>query len=160
MENEVNEALKEGISKAHIKAEYSTHEARTHMKRAITDRVICASLVEKAKQMHKQDLLTWLADTGITGQQVKAYLSLHDAAQKRPALNDKRQLLLCGILETAESQPRNVSPVPPSVINTASSFIGKFNKVVTKRPVEDWGDSERQQVKDVLAPIIEFYNSL
>ena len=111
--------------------------------------------------MHKQDLAGFLVNTGITGKQVKAYLSLHDAASKRPALHDKRQLLLCGILETAERpEPIKKAPMPASVISTASSFIGKLNKTVDRRPVEEWDGSEREQVKDVLKPLIELYNKL
>jgi hypothetical protein len=69
--------------------------------------------------------------------------------------------LLCGILETSEKpeQPKKIA-MPPSVISTASSFIGKLNKTVDRRPVEDWANSEREQVKDVLKPLIELYNKL
>ena len=157
---QINEALKDAIVQAHERAEHTTADARHHMDTAINNRIMCASLIEKAREMHKQDLLTWLADTPISGKMVKAYLSLHDASKKRAAIHDKRQLLLCGILEAQDEQPRIVSTVKPSVINTASTFIGRFNKVVGQRPVTEWDQSEREQVKDVLAPVVEFYNSL
>ena len=157
----IDKALLSAIKEAHARAEESTVDARGHMDRAINNRIMCASLVEKAKQMHRQDISGYLADV-MTGQQIKAYLSLNDAARKRPALHDKRQLLLCGILETADKpeqeEPRNVTP--PSVISTASSFIGRFNRIVDKRPVEEWQQSEREQVKDVLKPLYELYNTL
>jgi hypothetical protein len=159
--NSIDDALLSAIKEAHSRAEETTVGARDQMQRAINNRILCAGLVEKAKQMHKQDLAGFLSDAGISGAQVKAYLSLHDAASKRPALHDKRQLLLCGILETGEKpeQPKKIA-MPPSVISTASSFIGKLNKTVDRRPVEDWASSEREQVKDVLKPLIELYEKL
>ena len=159
--NSIDDALIAAIKEAHAKAEETTLSARNNMQRAINNRIMCAGLVEKAKQMHKQDLAGFLSDAGISGKQVKAYLSLHDAASKRPALHDKRQLQLCGILEAAErpDQPKR-EPMKQSVISTASSFIGRFNKTLDRRPLEEWETTEREQVKDVLKPVIEFYNSL
>ena len=53
------------------------------------------------------------------------------------------------------------TPKPtPGLVRTASSFIGRFNKVLERRPIEDWNDGEREQIKDVLKPVIEFYNNL
>ena len=159
--NNIQDTLLLAIKDAHVAAEQTTTFARDNMQTAITRRIMCASLVEKAKQMHKQDLAGYLSDADITGEQVKAYLSLHDAASKRPALYDKRQLLICGILEAAErpDQPKR-EPMKQSVISTASSFIGRFNKTLDRRPLEEWETTEREQVKDVLKPVIEFYNSL
>ena len=159
--NSIDDALLSAIKEAHGRAEETTVGARDHMQRAINNRILCAGLVEKAKQMHKQDLAGFLSQAGITGEQVKAYLSLHDAASKRPALHDKRQLLLCGILETGEKQEQpERKPIAPSVISTASSFIGRLNKALDRRPADEWASSEREQVKDVLKPLIELYNKL
>jgi len=159
--NSIDVALLSAIKEAHGKAEETTVDARNNMQRAINNRILCAGLVEKAKQMHKQNLAGFLSEVGITGTQVKAYLSLHDAASKRPALHDKRQLLLCGILEAGD-KPEQLKrePMPASVISTASSFIGKFNKTLDRRPVDEWASSEREQVKDVLKPLIELYEKL
>ena len=104
--NTITTDIKRAIINAHRSAEYSTHTARGGMERAINDRIKCAALVEKAKAINK-DINGLLSDTELTAQQIKAYLSLHDAAKKRPAMNDKRQLLLCGILETAEMPAEN-----------------------------------------------------
>ena len=111
--NSIDVALLSAIKEAHGKAEETTVDARNNMQRAINNRILCAGLVEKAKQMHKQNLAGFLSEVGITGTQVKAYLSLHDAASKRPALHDKRQLLLCGILEAGDKpeQPKR-EPMP------------------------------------------------
>lgn len=159
--NSIDDALIAAIKEAHAKAEETTLSARNNMQRAINNRIMCAGLVEKAKQMHKQDLAGFLSDAGISGKQVKAYLSLHDAASKRPALHDKRQLQLCGILEAAErpDQPKR-EPMPSSVISTSSAYIGKLNKAIDRRPVKEWDASEREQVKDVLKPLMVIYESL
>lgn len=159
--NNIDDTLLHAIKEAHIAAEQTTMYARNNMQTAINRRIMCASLVEKAKQMHKQDLAGFLSNADITGEQVKAYLSLHDAASKRPALHDKRQLQLCGILEAAErpEQPKR-EPMPASVVSSTSSYAGKLNRTLDRRPVEEWPASEREQVKDVLKPVVEFYNSL
>jgi hypothetical protein len=156
----IQEQLKTAIADSHAAAESSTVNARDKMQDAINKRVMCASLVEKAQQMHKQDLAGYLSGT-LTGPQIKAYLSLHDASQKRGALHDKRQLLLCGILEQGEPTNLHAAPKPPpSIISSASTFTGRFNKVLERRPVDEWQPSEREQVKDVLQPIVDFYNNL
>jgi len=159
--NNIQDTLLLAIKDAHVAAEQTTTFARDNMQTAITRRIMCASLVEKAKQMHKQDLAGYLSDADITGEQVKAYLSLHDAASKRPAIHDKRQLQLCGILEAAErpEQPKR-KPMPSSVISTSSAYIGKLNKAIDRRPVKEWEASEREQVKDVLKPLMELYGQL
>lgn len=159
MEN-IQVELKSAIADAHIKAEELTIGARANIDRAINNRIMCASLVEKAKQLHKQDIAGYLGDVMSTAQ-IKAYLSLHDAARKRGAHHDKRQLLLCGILEQGE--PTNVDALPkppPSMVSTTSNFCGRFNKVLDRRPVEEWSQSERDQIKDVLKPVMDFYNNL
>ena len=159
MEN-IQVELKSAIADAHVAAEMTTINARENIDRAINKRIICASLVEKAKQLHKQDIAGYLGDL-MTSTQIRAYLSLHDAAGKRGAHHDKRQLLLCGILEQGE--PTNVDSLPkppPSMVSTASSFCGRFNKVLERRPVDEWSQSERDQIKDVLKPVMDFCNNL
>ena len=157
----IHDTLLLAIKEAHVAAEQTTNIARGNMDTAIDRRINCAALVEKAKLLHPQDLAGYLSDADITGEQVKGYLSLHDAASKRPALHDKRQLQLCGILEAAERQEQPKSkPTPSSVISTSSAYIGKLNKAIDRRPVKEWEASEREQVKDVLKPLMELYGQL
>ena len=157
----IHDTLLLAIKEAHVAAEQTTTIARSNMDTAIDRRINCAALVEKAKLLHPQDLAGYLSDADITGEQVKGYLSLHDAASKRPALHDKRQLQLCGILEAAERQEQPKSkPTPSSVISTSSAYIGKLNKAIDRRPVKEWEASEREQVKDVLKPLMELYGQL
>ena len=162
--NNIHDTLLLAIKDAHVAAEQTTNIARGNMETAIDRRIKCAALVEKAKLLHPQDLAGYLSDADITGEEVKGYLSLHDAASKRPALHDKRQLQLCGILEAAErpeqpDQPKR-KPTPSSVISTSSAYIGKLNKAIDRRPVKEWDASEREQVKDVLKPLMELYGQL
>ena len=165
--NTITTDIKSAIIEAHQRAEESTHTARGSMEQAIHERITCAALVEKAREINK-DINGFLCDTELTAQKIKAYLSLHDAAKKRPAMNDKRQLLLCGILETAEITPpthcddkkNTPTPPPPSVISSAGTFIGKFNKIISRRPLQEWSESEKEQVKDVITPIKELWDQL
>jgi len=162
--NTITTDIKSAIIEAHQRAEESTHTARGSMEQAINERITCAALVEKAREINK-DINGFLCDTELTAQKIKAYLSLHDAAKKRPAMNDKRQLLLCGILETAdvvdvEAETTRTQNPPPSVISSAGTFIGKFNKIISRRPLHEWSESEKEQVKDVIQPIKELWDQL
>ena len=158
----IDDEMKQQIVIAHKQAEYNTHKAKTKINEAIESRIKCATYIEKAKQLHPQNICDWLSDTDITGKEVKAYLSLYDASKKRSAIYDKRQLLLCGVLETNpdshNNREKNTLAPPPSVINSAASFFGKFNKAVSRRPVAEMAASERLQTKDVLRPIVESLN--
>jgi hypothetical protein len=45
-------------------------------------------------------------------------------------------------------------------IQLMRKFIGNFTKAIRRRPAEDMDTSEKEQVKEVLKPVIEFYDSL
>ena len=151
--------LLQAIAEAHNEADEATSKARDNVDDAITKRVKAAALVEKASRLHKQDLRGYLAPI-MTGDQAKAYLSLHDAAKKRPALQDKRQLFLCGILDKQEARDTSHHKPQPTFITGVSKFLARINKETSKRPVEDWSDDDRQQMRDVLKPIVDLYGRL
>ena len=159
MSTAIQTSLVESIKDSHDQANQDTATARHAVDIAINSRVTTAALVEKASKLHKNDVRGYLAPV-MDGQQVKAYLSLHDAARKRPALQDKRQLFLCGILDKQE--PRDVTPQKPraTFISGVSKFLARINKETRKRPVVDWSSSEREQMKDVLKPIVELYREI
>jgi hypothetical protein len=158
--NEISTQMLNEIAKAYAEATESVTSARGGMFQAIEKSLYCASLVEKCKQLRKQDLAGFLAPV-MSGQEVKRLLSLHDASRKRPAMHDKRQLQLTGILEAANiATIEKTTHLPPSVISSSRKFIGNFTKAIRRRPAEDMDTSEKEQVKEVLKPVIEFYNSL
>ena len=153
----IQEDIKSEIEHAHREASVKTEVARERVTYAIQSRLYCAALVEKAKQMHKQDINGFLQDV-LDGNQIKAYLTLHRASKKRDALSDKAQLQLAGILDMRESEMRNVTQSGTSTfISATARYIARVNKTLSKRPVENWQDSEREQFKDVMKPIIELY---
>ena len=161
MTTNIQTDLKEHIADAHEAAQAYVKEARGGVDKAVNAYLSCAQLVEKAKQLHKQDVRGYLSEI-MSGDQVKSYISVNDAAKKgRLAIHDKRQLLMTGIIDHHEVEtPRNVTPATPTIYSGASKFIGSFNKQLMKRPVEQWSESEREQTKDVLRPIIELFNKL
>jgi len=161
--NNIDDELLAEIERSHIEAEKATKEARTYMQKAVARRYHCALHVEKAKQLHKQDLAGYCSKANITGEQVKGYISLHDAHQKRPALQDKRQLLLCGILESGKKQDamRNVTPKRNTgLVNPIVTCTGKMSKSLARRPVTDYTAQEKQQIKVLLKPFIELDSKL
>ena len=159
MTNEIYDQIVDTIEDAHTKAELSTKEARAAMMTAINDRTLCAALVEKGQQIHRGDLRLMLS-TIMTGQQVKAYLSLHDAACKRDAMYDKRQLLLMGILEAGEPPKRTGIKARPDLITYTRRYVGNIQKQVSQTPLEEWTNSEKEQAKEMMSPVIDFYNKL
>ena len=158
--NEISIQMLNEIAKAYAEATESVKSARGGMVEAIDKSLYCASLVEKWKQLRKQDLAGFLAPV-MSGQEVKRLLSLHDASQKRPTMHDKRQLFLTGILEPAHvAEIEKKTHLPPSVISSSRKYIGNFTKAIRRRPAEDMDEGEREQVKAVLEAVIQFYNSL
>ena len=162
IKHQITSDLVTEIDTAHKTAQASVASARENMFSAIDDALYCANLVEKLKQLRKHDIAGTLAGV-MSGHEVKGYLSLHDASKKRPTINDKRQLQFVGLLEsmqTPEDEPERITPLPPSVISTSRKFIGNFTKAIKRRPASEMDTSERMQVKDVLKPVVEFYESL
>ena len=154
----IHEQMVAAITDAHTEANRSTHEAKGSMVDAINKRLKAAALIEKASRLHKQDLRGYLSGV-MTGDEVKNYLSLHDAAQKRPTLSDKQQLQWCELL--GEQAPRQARSKPqPTFISGVSRFLRRINKEVCKRPLNEWTKQEREQMQDVLKPIIDLHKEL
>ena len=159
MINEIYNTIIDAITDAHHKAELSVSSARVGMVDAINDKIVCAALVEKAKQIFRHDLKEALSSV-MNPEQVTAYLSLHDAAQKRPAMYDKRQLLLIGILESGDPPIRTGIKQRPDLITYTRRYIGNIEKQMSQIPLTEWTTSERLQAKDIIKPVVDFYNSL
>ena len=159
--NPIQITIKESISDAHKEAEQVTEKARGCIHEAVHLRVKVASLVEKAQRMHKQDIKAFLSEV-MSGDDVSAYLTLHKVAQRRSTLEDKNQLQLCGILDRQESTMRDATPKASqsTFIGVTSRFIAKVNKTLKSRPVEQWGETEREQFADVVKPLVELYNQM
>lgn len=154
----IHEQMISAIKEAHREANKSTHEARGSMVEAVNKRLKAAALIEKASRLHKQDLRGYLSGV-ITGDEVKNYLSLHDAAQKRPTLSDKQQLQWCELLGEQEPRPARSKP-QPTFISGVSRFLRRINKEVCKRPLNEWTKQEREQMQDVLKPIVDLHKEL
>jgi len=163
IKEQISANLLNEIRAAHEDAQASVGAARDNMFTAIDKSIYCATLVEKCKQIRKSDLAVFLAPV-MSNWQVKAYLGLHYASSKRPTIHDKRQLEFVGLLQPLQSDVdatvETKTAIPPSVISTSRKFIGSFTKALRRRPADAMDTSERQQIKEVLKPVIEFYESL
>lgn len=156
----IDQQLHSAIAVAHPEAREAVANARDAINTAFEKTAKVGALIEKAKQIHKQDLFGFMAEH-MTASDVQHALSFYDAYQKRDGL-DKRLLTESGIWEQKQMEyMRDVTPKPtPGLVRTASSFIGRFNKTLDRRPLEEWSQSERDQIKDVLKPVMDFYNNL
>ena len=161
MKHAIQENLKDEIGAAHSKAIAITDAARSTIEEAVRSKVYVATLVHKASRIHKHDLKGYL-QAFLSGLEVQAYMSLFDASKKRDALQDKRQLQLCGILDSQEVVTSQIAPPKPQqgVITLISKTIQELSKRRTKRPISEWSADEREQVRDVLKPLVEMYEAL
>lgn len=158
---DIDKHLHSAIAIAHTERKDAVARARNSINAAFEKTARVGALIEKAQQIHSQDLFGFMAEH-MTAEEVKQDLSFYDAYRKRGELMDKRLLTQSGIWEQKQMEyMRDVTPKPsPGLVRTTSSFVGKFNKILGKRPAEEWPASEREQVKDVLKPVADFYNSL
>ena len=156
----IDQQLHSAIAIAHPEAKETVAKARDAINTAFEKTAKVGALIEKAKQIHKQDLFGFMAEH-MTASEVQHTLSFYDAYQKRDGL-DKRLLTESGIWEQKQMEyMRDVTPKPsPGLVRTASSFIGKFTKILDRRPAEEWPASEKEQVKDVLKPLMDLYDKL
>jgi hypothetical protein len=60
-----------------------------------------------------------------------------------------------------EQEPRPARSKPqPTFISGVSRFLRRINKEVCKRPLNEWTKQEREQMQDVLKPIIDLHKEL
>ena len=155
IKNQISVELLNEIYAAHKDAQASVGTARDNMFTAIDKSIYCASLVEKCKQVRKHDLAGFLAPV-MSNWQVKAYLGLHHASNKRPTIHDKRQLEFVGLLQPLQSDDASnekKAPIPPSVISTSRKCIGNFfGAKVCKAPCTSDADCKSQLFTTVCDP--------
>lgn len=159
--NEIQENLKNEIGAAHSKALAAVEGARDVMSEAVNAKLYVATLVQKASRLHRHDINGYLKDH-LSGPEIKDYMSLYDAARKRPSLQDKRQLQLSGLLDSQDVLQSATAPPKPQqgLITLITKTRQEMSKKLTARPVTEWSQSERAQVKDVLQPLQELYLQL
>jgi len=149
------------IADAHKQARGATHEARLKIKDAVDANRLCAELIGKVEEFHKGDLLGYLLPV-LHGQEVKDYRSFLDANRKRDALQEKRQLHLMGVLDqrsnTEQRHDRQIRK--PSTLSYLLKISRKLEKKIKARPVSEWTESEKDQIKSTLLPINEISKAL
>ena len=159
---EIDKHLLVSIQQAYNEAKESVANAKTSIHTAIEKSARVGAEIEKAKEIHKQDLFGFM-DQIMPASEVKDFLAVYDIYKKRGISMEERMLKKTHIKPTAEKQENLIDvthTAQQSLIGTATSFIGRINKIVERRPVQIWNVSEREQVKDVLRPLYELYNTL
>jgi hypothetical protein len=151
----INHEMRKAISEAHQEAQEACNDSRTAIDTTITKRRRTAALVHKFSRFHKQDLCGALQDV-FNAEQVKTYMAIHQAAMKRPEGHDKRQLVLCGIIDQQQGRgdEERETAAKPSAVSLFAKSVAAITKAVEDRPVADWTDHECEQVASMYAPIL------
>jgi hypothetical protein len=158
---DINSEMLQQIGSAYTEAESSRDDARQGIDTSINKHRICAALIEKASRFHKQDLKGFLSGI-MSGSDVKRYMAIHQAAAKRPQGHDKRQLLLCGIIDQKQGADTDEASTatPPSAISMLGKVTTKLCAKIAKRPLCQWSDWEKDQARAIVNPLRPFMDEL
>ena len=142
------------IADAHKAADDSCASTRESITDTILKRRRAGAMIHKLSRSHKQDLCGIMRDV-MTAEQVKAYMALHQAAEHRPEAHDKRQLVLCGIIDQQEGrgEVERQTASKPSFVSSITKLGVIITKAVEDRPVSEWDENTREQIKAICAPI-------
>jgi hypothetical protein len=142
------------IAEAHQKAEWSCANTKASITETVLERRRTAAMVHKLSRSHKQDLRGILRET-MPAEWVQAYMAIQQAAEHRPDALDKRQLVLCGIIDQQEGrgEVERQTASKPSFVSSITKLGVVITKAVEDRPVSQWDDNEREQIKAICAPI-------
>lgn len=156
-----DEEMMQNIAAAHKDAEESCKETRASIDRTIFKRRGTGAMIHKFSRSHKQDLCGKLRDI-MTNDEVKAYMALHQAAEHRPEAHDKRQLVLCGIIDQQEGRgdAERQTAAKPSFVSTITKMGVFITKSVHDRPVSEWSDNEKEQVRAICTPIAKLLREI
>ena len=156
-----NFEMRKAISEAHELAEVTCNDSRTAIDATITSRRTVAALVHKFGRSHKQDVCGALRDV-LSADQVKAYMAINQAAMKRPDGHDKRQLVLCGIIDQQEGrgEEERRTAAKPSFISSLTKLGAAITNAAQERPVSEWSDHECEQVAVMYAPLMKIKDEI
>jgi len=158
----INQALHHHIGEAHAEAKSDVLKAQEAIDTAFKQTARVGALIEKASKIHKQDLFGFMADH-MSSQEVRNYLSFYDEYSKRGGTMTKRQLVTSGMWQQQQLELRDVTPKRikrKSFISTIGDLKGKLNKYISERPITEWGQNEKDQIRHILKPLYELYNTL
>jgi len=161
--NEIEQtSLKSAILAAHNKAQGKVESVRADMIDAVDAKLNTAILVGKAQRQYKQtDSLCIFLEDVMSPEETRAYLTLNKIAQKRNALEDKRQLQLAGILDMQSQCDNQVSVKPAKTIHTIITRMGRdFKKKIEQRSPSEWTFEERETFKRDMIPFLEVLEEL
>jgi hypothetical protein len=149
-----DEEMLQNIAAAHKEAEASCLGTREAINDTILKRRRTGAMIHKFSRSHKQDLCGVMRDV-MPADQVKAYMALHQAAEHRPEAHDKRQLVLCGIIDQQEGRgdAERQTAAKPSFVSSITKLGVVITKAVQDRPVSEWSTNEKEQIKAICAPI-------
>ena len=94
-------------------------------------------------------------------EETRGYLTLNKIAQKRNALEDKRQLQLAGILDMQSQCDNQASVKPSKTVHTIITRMGRdFKKKIEQRPPKEWTFEERETFKREMIPFLKVLEEL
>jgi hypothetical protein len=149
------------IKEAHQAADESCANTRESISDTILKRRRAGAMIHKLSRSHKQDLCGLMRDV-MSAEQVKAYMALHQAAEHRPEAHDKRQLVLCGIIDQQEGrgEDERQTASKPALVSSITKMGAVITKSLQARPVSEWGSNEKEQIMAIIAPIRKMWQEI
>lgn len=163
---ELSETLAAEIASKHEHALAIVNSAKETIGTALHAAADVGQLIEQAKEVHHAGLAEWLAKhvPSMSLMQAKTYVGIHKVRQSRDYLGaDSRQLKLMGIIgdiadsEDAEATNKGQRAGGDRWVKWVGHVVHHFRDIEAERPIEQWGQHERETLVAILKPIAELY---
>lgn len=144
------------IAEKHAAAGGKVDGARVAIEDAIQASLQCAALVETARsEWGRKFPDIWRDVVGLSPLDAKRYISLHSTAKR---CLDKRQLLLCGIIEQGEQGEQQERP--PADPFAWCRWVPKIKDSFSSEKIGRMSYDQRAVARKTLEPLVEIYNAL
>lgn len=168
MQTELSQTLAAEIASKHEHALAVAHSAKETIGTALHAAADVGQLIEQAKEIHHAGLTEWLAKhvPGMSLTQAKTYVGIHKVRQSRDYLGaDSRQLKLMGIIGElvgddgdGDATNKGQRAGGDRWVKWVGHVVHHFRDIEAERPIEQWGQHERETLVAILKPIAELYD--
>ncbi|MBK1853701.1 hypothetical protein JO972_01910 [Verrucomicrobiaceae bacterium 5K15] len=163
MIDNIEKAMADELSKAHVITQDLIAKASAAVKAATGSAAYAGQLVEKASRSKKTTVYQWLSECAqIDGETARAYKLAHTTAQTRKAHSDRRCLLRLGVLEgqvKTQAKPSKVK-TPLSLSSIVRRATASVAKGLENRPISAMSGAEKHLLKGQLEDLARVYVEL
>jgi hypothetical protein len=168
MSTELSDTLAAEIRAKHEQAVALAGSAKATIADALHMAADAGQLIEQAKEIHRSALGEWLMRNvpGMSMVDAMTYTGIHKVRQSRQFLGaDSRQLKLMGIIgditpaddDDAAATNRGQRAGGDRWVKWVGHVVHHFRDIEAERPLEQWGQHERDTLAAILKPIVELY---